>query len=389
MLALLCAWLATGAVAAAQPRSAPKVELTIPDDLSQPVSVTGTFQPRAYPTGFGASEWATARNADLVLHVPRKLNNLRVALLGAEGKPRVAPLDGYLQGNYSDGQEVLRHQRGDWAVWLSVRAEAKGTWTVVAWDGDKTQLDPTLRFGQPANDAPVLQRMLAIYAPYFIGRWCDKATGATAEAAHKLFTTLPRSFFVFAGSSDKGASAPRAGEPLLAIARGTDDVFVLMNDGGCHVVEARDLAIEPPGAPQLPAPRPLDIKLAKDHNNRYEDEPFLAVAEPAVVAAYREHKRTGWACYDREWDKLDPDQNASKLIVVTSQAGKVSKVEDLTTKFDRIAKQKCNMKPLFAERDRLEAKVLASLVERRKVWQREVVAHLTTLGLTFAEPASK
>jgi len=83
----------------------------------------------------------------------------------------------------------------------------------------------------------------------------------------------------------------------------------------------------------------------------WNDEEFLpyAGANPRI-AKYKQQKAKASACFDKAWDKLDPDGVASKYDVVSLENGHVKKVEGLADRLQRKVDAQCGLGKLMTER---------------------------------------
>ncbi len=384
--ALLSVFLVAGAARAEPPapaRELPKLEVTVADDEAQVASVTGDLQAeRTHDTS--DMQAATAAAPDFVLHVKHNVSGLRIEIFGVAGDTRVllGGAKAYLEsGHRMDVSWSSRLPPGDYGVWIGTPREAKGPFTALVFQREKVSFAPTQRYGEPAPDSPVKGRALAQFLPYFAGQGCGAATAADADIAHQLFTSLPPSFFVFTdhrlGGSNGGAFPPGPGEPFLYKNRG----YILTHDGVCFSASDSELTTQPPEKLSFPAIRPLHIVPAKEQNNLWNEEDFLAVADKKAADAYRAKKKKAFDCYDKVWDKLDPDHNASRYDVATVQNGRVARVEGLADRFDRKASAQCKLNKVWSERDKLEKTTLTHLDTQRKTWLADVEQHVAELQL--------
>jgi hypothetical protein len=134
----------------------------------------------------------------------------------------------------------------------------------------------------------------------------------------------------------------------------------------------------------LPALRKLHITPARQKSDAFEEEDFVALvtdADKADLARYQAAKKSASECYDREWDKRDPDHNASHYDVTTyNKAGKIEKVERMSAKLDREVSAKCKLEVVWKQRDLLEARVLGKYETQRAAWKAESEKHLAEVG---------
>lgn len=391
LVSLVSLGLASASASAAPGRVLPTAQITVPDEITTPLVLRGRFQDARPLRTMDARDLTRAEAPDFVMHLGADHANLRVHVFGAEGEVVDGDARAYLDtGSRAGGTGVRgKYAAGDHVMWVQVPASAAGEFTVVIWDGDHTPLDPTARHGAPADAAPVHERYLSSYLPWFVTASCGAPTVGTARVAEQLFTSLPRGFFVFprrpVSGSNAGGPSPKPGEPVLimnaAPSMGGSDrqVTVLSADGVCYSAEQSGLDVTPPTKVALPKQRELRIVRGRDQPDRWADEDLMPLFDPAAAAAYRARKARVHVCYDAEWDKLDPDHRAGRYDVATIENGRVRKIEALTAKFDRIASAKCGAQKIWTERDKLEQQALVSLAKARAAGRTAIEAYLATL----------
>ena len=356
--------------AASTPANAPSMSFSIPDSLKAPAVLQGT-------TTVNPSQRGTPPT--FVLHVPRDgYVNLHVKVFGLPGADlEYARLSNWTKKPGRGAETRYVNARGDYVVWVEAPPGASGPWTVVAYD-DTTELDPLAVYGEPAPNAPAKDRDLRNYGPYFERHGVPGPSINSARLAHSLFTSLPRSFFVYPAQplhstmNGEFGPSPTPGEPLI-YALG----FVFTSDGVFYHCNTEDLTATPPASIAMPALRKVRITPGNQANDVWANEDALSIApEDAEVQRYLKQKADVRACYDREWDKRDPDHTASHYDIATYKGGSVSKVEGLADKIDREVSAKCKLAPLWKQRDKLEAKMLARFETQRESWKGEMAQHV-------------
>ena len=265
-----------------------------------------------------------------------------------------------------------------WQIEVSSRDD-RG-FELVVLDPDETPLDHRLVFGHPPAGATVEQRTLTDYSlfntVFFIRATRDRLD--PIAFAHGLFTTIDERFFVYATRPQKcsGAEEPLiVGEPLVAryAASGLDlqranGQYLRCNDNDRNPY----LSIERPQQVNMPPAVKPQVQYVE---NLWKEEEFAGRASSNPrIAKYLEHKAKVEACFDREWDELDPDHKASRYDVVEVSGGKVRRVEGLAEQINRKVDQRCGMSKLVRERTAIRQAIAKEDAKRVEKGLEEVAA---------------
>jgi hypothetical protein len=189
-------------------------------------------------------------------------------------------------------------------------------------------------------------------------RIADGQTQRSPEFAAELFATVDERFFVYMKKERTcyNATGPiHPGEPLLLDFLGSGSSVYLRRANGeradCNIQDTElELTTTRPAEIVMPPAVPPKVS---ETTNLWNDEEFLPLADQVPrIAAYKERKAKVSECWNREWDKHDPDGKAGNYDVVQYDSrGQIKKVESMSDRIMRKVDKVCKFTALEKERD--------------------------------------
>ncbi len=328
----------SAADAAAAPSGA--LQLTLPEDMTRPVSVE-----IAIPAGH-------ARWYPVTLTTATKRHVTVVALGGPD-----AGVGNQASGSHGHRLDARGLGRGEWSGLVKpdepLTFDAYGAGGtkiyVVAAEPHVTVLDEHVTYGVPAADARPHQRALEHYSlfPYLQPLRPFEVTRESADVAGRLFAAIDPSLILWVADDDHCKHNISEGEPVILL-----PAYNILHANG-QVSECRSWKDD-----ELVAAKPAKIALPKIVEPRtteaqaiWSDEDFLAQADAdREIAAYKATKLKARACNDALWAKLDPDGKAGNYDIVTYVDGKPTKIEGADDRIFRQAYDACKLSVVEAQR---------------------------------------
>jgi hypothetical protein len=234
-------------------------------------------------------------------------------------------------------------------------------WHVVIADDEQTFLSgKTVVYGNPRAGAKLEERQLGDYSVLGSNmgqRLVGGQSQRSPEFAAELFTSVDERFFVWLKKerSCYGATGPiSTGEPLLLDSfSGNSSTFRRANGerADCNLDDVElDVTTTRPGEIVMPPAVPPAVS---ETQNLWSDEEFLPLAsEVPRIAAYKERKAKVSECWNREWEKHDPDGKAGDYDVIQYDSrGQIKKVESMSDRIMRKVDKVCKFTALEKERD--------------------------------------
>ena len=346
----------------AEPAPVPVERIALPTEVPQPVVLSGGPTPRE----------AQGVPIEVTSTQPRKVS---VYVVGGWG---------YQSGG---GSRRLEHKKitADEPFTFEVKSSGDWPWHVVVVDDKQTMMSAeTSVYGHPKDGAPIRERVLSDYSLFGTQmgrRLANDESQRSPTFAAELFAKLDERFFVFVKEERRcnDATGPLlVGEPLLLDFLGSGTAVDFRRANGerarCYIDDLDiDLTTERPSEVVLPPAVPPKVR---ETQNLWRDEEFLSLAESnARIAAYVERKKKTEACFDREWDKHDPDGVASRYDYVKYDSrGRVKKVEGMADRIQRKVDKKCKIPALEKERAAIRDELRKQGEERSREALRKVAA---------------
>lgn len=331
---------AAGATASAEPAKLPAREVKLAEAMPEPVVLEGK------PTG------EQRVPVKVVTTTPRKVSVVVLggwAYQGSSGHSRL------------DGVKVTPDEPLEFEI-KSKNGDDPRPWHVVVADVEQTYFTgKNVVYGHPRAGAKLEERVLDNYSVLSSGMGHRIAGGQTPQSpefAAELFATVDERFFVYTKKertcyAATGTIAP--GEPLLFDFRGSGSSIYLRRANGeradCNIQDLElELTTEKPAEIVMPPAVPPKVS---ETQNLWNDEEFLPLADQNPrIAAYKERKAKVSACWDKEWDKHDPDSKAGDYDVVQYDSrGNIKKVESMSDRIMRKVDKVCKFTSLKEERD--------------------------------------
>lgn len=235
-------------------------------------------------------------------------------------------------------------------------------WHVVIADDEQTFFSgKNVVYGNPRAGAKLEERQLSDYSVLGSNmgqRLVGGQSQRSPEFAAELFTSVDERFFVWLKKerSCYGATGPiSTGEPLLLdrTSGGRSANFRRANGewADCNLDDMElDVTTTRPAEIVMPPAVPPQVSLTQ---NLWNDEEFLPLADEVPrIAAYKERKAKVSECWNREWDKHDPDGKAGDYDVIQYDSrGQIKKVESMSDRIMRKVDKVCKFTALEKERD--------------------------------------
>jgi hypothetical protein len=310
------------------------------------------------------------------------------------------------QGSDANGwlrtEKILRQERESCKLSYERNAQIEKRITLAEMELDNLSSAAEQRAEKDRVAKEKLERLtesVAVTAP--LSERALKLDEQQGKEAAELFKLAHPTKFVFARinfdagtvPSPNGRSfrpIPRGEAVLVRTTDGDRSAEIVTVDGENLRVQPRDLSVTPiPGTKVMPlladwlaivGPRTAEGGVRPDRGNYWDvfnadDTGFALDETPAVfgltaagdqrIDTFHVEREKISTCYDKQMDKLDPENRRQRFDSVTYDgAGKIAKVDSLTSKLDRKACAACGCKAFNTKKRALAKAILHPLQER-------------------------